>query len=133
MFEFSLEDAEKFEAGLNPGDPWFQDDCTGATFEISKVQGAPDQKIVLRLQTGQMNTWHFAFGAGWVPVKGKLCSNDDKCEDAAEAELWLNKSSEEENQIRVSGKYKLDVAGRHLVGDFVLRHKAHKENPFICE
>jgi len=129
---FLLVNAKQFEAVLNPTDSWFQDDCTGATLQIAKARATADQKIVLRLQTGNMNGWHFAFGAGWVPVKGKLCTTNDKCQDASEAELWVNKPNEE-NPTWISGKYKLAVAGRHLVGDFFLEYKAHEENPYICE
>lgn len=130
-----LPHGNSFLAATEHDTGWFQDDCTGATFEVSsKAQGDAAKRIVLRLQTGHPNTWLFAFGAGWVPAKGKLCSNDDKCQDATKAELWLEKPNEEkENPTRVSGKYRLDVADRHLAGDFVLDYKPHKENPFICE
>jgi hypothetical protein len=117
-----------FKVGLATG--WFQDDCTGATFAIAAP--APDS-VVLRLQTGNANTWLFAFGAGWVPVKGKLCTGENNCEDAAKAELWLDESNDKENTTRVFGRYKLEVPGRELAGEFVLKYKTHKENPFICE
>jgi hypothetical protein len=110
---------------------WFEEDCSGTTFQITKFATAsPSQYLVLRLSSGTPLATSLFEGAGWLNVQGKRCSGVGKCEDAAQAKIWLNETKG--STKRVSGKYEAEFSGEHLEGRFRVKYR-RKNPPAICE
>jgi hypothetical protein len=101
---------------------YFQDDCDGTTIHITKIDG---QQLVLQLSAhGPLFFWYYSEESRWWDAEGKLCSIDGKCEEATHARVWLNE--EKGMNKRISGKYKVDLNGQHLEGQFVVKNRKHK-------
>ncbi|MGA8213277.1 MAG: hypothetical protein WB799_06770 [Candidatus Sulfotelmatobacter sp.] len=110
---------------------WFEGDCTGATFQISKFAGAsPGQYLVLRFDGASHLAIQLFEGEGWLKVQGKRCLSADQCEAASEAKIWLNPTK---GAKRISGKYTVDFSGQHLEGQFLVKYRRHKGPAYICE
>jgi hypothetical protein len=109
---------------------WFEEDCSGATFQIAKFAGAsPGQYLVLRLASGSPLAASLFEGAGWLDVEGKRCSGVGKCEAGTQAKIWLSKTK---GSKRISGKYTVNFDGRSLEGQFRVKYR-RKNPPAICE
>jgi hypothetical protein len=110
---------------------WFEEDCSGTTFQIAKFAGAsPGQYLVLRLSSGTLLATSLFEGAGWLNVEGKRCSGVDKCEDATQAKIWLSETKG--STKRVLGKYAAEFGGQHVEGQFRVKYR-RKNPPAICE
>lgn len=115
------------------GGGWFEDDCTGASFNINQIDGAPGERVFLRIETGDPNSWRRALRLGWIgwaKVQGMHCSHDGECKDAKQAKLLLDNASKDTNQL--SGQYVLDVGDQHFQGSFMLEYRKHPVR-FVCE
>lgn len=109
---------------------WFQETCSGAEFKITRVHQTPGKLAIFFITNlPTPSSWQFMVGPEWLPVHGMLCASETKCENASEAKIHfeLNK-----NHTRANGQYSLDVNGRHLQGNFVLKYKA-RHDVQICE
>ena len=108
------------------------DDCTGTLFNIDKIEDVPGERVFLRLETGQVNSWRRGLGLGWVGwarVNGMHCLLDGECTDAKQAKLLLDNASKDTN--RLSGQYTLDVGDQHFQAAFTLDYREHPVG-FIC-
>jgi hypothetical protein len=109
---------------------WFEGDCGGTTFHITKFGGAPSgQELILRLSSGSPLPTPLFEGAGWLDVQGKRCIGSDKCEAGTQAKIWLNQTK---GTKRISGKYTVNFSGQHLEGQFRVKYR-QKKPPAMCE
>jgi hypothetical protein len=108
---------------------WFEEDCSGTTFQIATFAGASQgEYLVLRLSSSHLAAPLFE-GAGWLDVQAKRCLGADKCEATAQAKIWLNQTK---GTKRISGKYAIDLSGEHLEGQFTVKYR-RRNPPAICE
>jgi hypothetical protein len=108
-----------------PSGGWFEDDCTGTSFNINKISSAPGERIFLRLGEGTPGpaSWVTHLGRWWAIVQGMHCSRDGECKDAKQAKALLDKVTNGTDQV--SGLYTLDVGDQHFQGYFVLDYRRH--------
>lgn len=110
---------------------WFEDDCSGATLNITKfAQASGGQVLVLRWNSSHIPVALLA-GEGWLDVKGKRCASTSTCEEAIETKISI--TDVKRSGKRISGKYAADFGGQHLEEQFVVKYRKHKGPPFICE
>lgn len=110
---------------------WFEDDCSGATLNLTKfAQASAGQAFVLRW-SGSHIPLELLAGEGWVRVEGKRCASTGKCEEATQTKIWI--ADEKRGGKRISGKYAVDFGGQHLEEQFVVKYRKHKGPPYICE
>jgi hypothetical protein len=109
--------------------------CNGKGFFLERVDGArAPGKLVLYLPTPSLGIpFVLVPKEEWldVHVYGDGCTLDGKCELLANGKIELSKISSDER--RVSGRYELELGGKHLHGQFAVAVRRHKGPPEICE
>jgi hypothetical protein len=110
---------------------WVEEACGYQEFHMTNVVGLPvGQELVLRVRDTPFPLAVRTMVASWWQARGQRCSSDGKCEDATQAEIWLN---ETKGRIKkVSGRYSVDFADQHLEGQFVVKYRDMKPPP-RCE
>jgi hypothetical protein len=112
----------------------FERYCDGIWFFLNNVDGLPTstQLVVFLHMSGPPyglptpeETWFDVY------VSHKGCRADgSKCQPLSQGRLWLNKGASDGK--RISGKYELDLDGRHLQGQFVAKERK-QTSARICE
>lgn len=109
--------------------------CDGIGFFLARIDGAPAPgKLLLFLYTGFPASPYWTPKEEWkdVAVFRDGCAADGKCEVFARGDVWLDNEITREGK-RVSGKYKIELNGRHLQGQFATKLHLYKDPPRICE
>ena len=107
--------------------------CDGVGFFLAKVDGAPAAgKLFLFLYMGFPGTPYVPKEA-WqdVYVYRDGCIADGKCEVLAHGKVWLDDVPMPDAR-RVSGKYKIELNGQHLRGQFTAIRHDYKHPPRLC-
>jgi hypothetical protein len=124
---FQASSASAFAAD---GEGYFQEDCSGTTIHITKIDDAHHgQQLIFRLSSSLPIRLYMTEAHVWN-AEAKRCSADGKCEEASHARVWVNE--EKGKNKHISGKYEVDFSGQHLEGPFVVKYRKYKPLP-ICE
>ena len=116
--------------------------CDGAGLFLSNVASAPGSKLVLfsrmSFPPGTMGDYYIGQGKwSYVKVLPKGCLPEGKCESIGQGKLWIDDWNTEGtlNPVpkRISGKYEVDLDGKHLVGNFVAKENYRKYGTRLCE
>ena len=108
--------------------------CDGLGFFLKNVDGAPAPgKLYVFSRTGHP-------GVDWVPKETWTdvfvfrggCSPRGGCGILATGKFWLDSEAGSEAK-RISGKYDIDLDGRHLLGQFQARLHRYRNPPRLCE
>jgi hypothetical protein len=116
-----------------PDNGWFEAGCAETTFHILMGDKASSEQLVLQLSTGTMPPWVLLpslAGAEPRDVLAMRCSSDNKCEERTRGKIWLNRVKGKVK--RISGRYEVDVGGRHFEGLFTTKIRKAKP-PILCE
>lgn len=111
--------------------------CDGVGFFLANIDGAPAPgKLLLFLYTGfpgivyvPKETWKEVY------VYRDGCIADGKCEVLAHGTIWLDNedlSPAEADAKHISGKYEIELNGRHLHGQFAAKVHDYKYPPRLC-
>lgn len=115
--------------------------CDGVGIFLDKVDGvSASGKLVLFYSVpfppgtvgpyiGQ-GKWRTAF------VLPEGCVPDGKCETVAYGKIWIDRWDAEDTKDappkRLSGKYEIDLNGKHLEGNFVAKKSRRKHAEHVC-
>ena len=116
--------------------------CDGVGIFLDNIDGAPaTRKLVLfsgmGFPPGTMGGRYFGQGK-WsnVYVYRDGCVPDGKCENIAQGRIWIDDSDTSETgdtkAKRISGKYEIDLNGKHLEGLFVAKRHDRKHPLRLC-
>jgi hypothetical protein len=112
--------------------------CDGVGIFPSKIDGAPASgKLVLFSRVdfppGIIGSY---IGQGqWfnVYVDRDGCVPDGKCESIAEGRVWIDTTDKQDTLPKhISGKYEINLNGKHLEGTFVARRRNRKHPLRLC-
>src|SRR5579859_4384850 len=116
--------------------------CDGVGIFLAKIHGAPaPEKLVLfsRMSFPPGTIGGRSFGQGkWseVYVFRDGCVPDGKCESLAVGKVWIDASDMPDTRDtppkRISGKYEIDLNGKHLEGPFVAKRHVGKHPLRLC-
>jgi hypothetical protein len=116
--------------------------CDGVGIFLAKIDGTPAPgKLVffsrMGFPPGTIGGRYFGQGK-WsdVYVFRDGCVPDGKCDSIADGKVWIDASDMPDNgdtpPKRISGKYEIDLNGRHLEGAFVANRHVSKHPLRIC-
>jgi hypothetical protein len=116
--------------------------CDGVGIFLANIDGAPaPRKLVLLsimgFPPGTIGGRYFGQGK-WsnVYVYRDGCVPDGKCESIARGKIWIDDSDTSETgnteTKRISGKYEIDLNGKHLEGPFVAKRHDRKHALRLC-
>ena len=116
--------------------------CDGVGIFLAKIDGAPAPgKLVLfsrmSFPPGTIGGRYFGQGK-WsnVYVLPDGCIPDGKCESIANGRLWIDESDTPDTGDKppktISGKYEIDLNGKHLEGRFVAKQRTRKHPLRLC-
>ena len=116
--------------------------CDGIGIFLAKIDGAPAPgKLVLFFRMsfppGTMGGRYFGQGK-WsnVYVFRDGCVPDGKCDSIADGKVWIDASDMPDTgdtpPKRISGKYEIDLNGKHLEGAFVAKRRVSKHPLRLC-
>lgn len=115
--------------------------CDGVGIFLAKIDGMPaPRKLVLFSRIGfPPGTMGGYFGQGkWsdVYVLRNGCVPDGKCESIADGKVWIDASeTSDAGHIppkRISGKYEINLNGKHLEGHFIAKRHVSKHPLRLC-
>jgi hypothetical protein len=120
----------------------FEVDCDGVEIFLAKVDGAPTPgKLVLfsRVDFPPGTFGGRSFGQGkWsdVYVFRDGCVPDGKCESIATGKVWIDAPDTPDTgdtpPKSISGRYEIDLNGRHLEDAFVAKRHVNKHPFRLC-
>lgn len=111
---------------------WFEENCDGATFHLTKIAGrSDDQRLELFFRT-RVPFRSYPTGSEWRDVYAERCPASGKCEWVVTAVNAKMQFQERTKRI-VSGKYVVDLNGKHLEGRFRVKERFLKHPSRICE
>ena len=116
--------------------------CDGVGIFLAKIDGTPAPgKLVLfsrmGFPPGTIGGRYFGQGK-WsdVYVFRDGCLPDGKCDSIADGKVWIDESDMPDHgdkpPKRISGKYEIDLNGKHLEGAFVAKRYVSKHPLRIC-
>lgn len=117
--------------------------CDGVGIFLAKIDGAPAPgRLVLfsylSFPPGTLGGRYFGQGK-WseVYIYRDGCLPDGKCESIAHGKVWIDTPDTPDAEYvqpkRLSGKYEIDLNGKHLEGRFVAKeHNISKHPPRLC-
>jgi hypothetical protein len=116
--------------------------CDGVGIFLAKIDGVPaPETLVLFSQVnfppGTIGGRYLGQGK-WsnVFVYGDGCVPDGKCESIAHGRVWIDEWDTSNTgglpPKRISGKYDIDLDGKHLQGNFVAREHSSKHPLRLC-
>jgi hypothetical protein len=116
--------------------------CDGVGIFLANIDGepAPGKLVLLSIMgfpPGTMGGRYFGQGK-WsnVYVYRDGCVPDGKCESIARGKIWIDDSDTSETgnteAKRISGKYEIDLNGKHLEGPFVAKRRDRKHALRLC-
>ena len=107
--------------------------CDSFGFFLANVDGGPAPKEFFLFLYGGFPFVEYLPGGEWldVAVYPKGCSANAKCDSVAHGKLWFD-AEHRPGATRISGKYDIDLNGRHLKGQFLARRRQYKTPPRIC-
>jgi hypothetical protein len=116
--------------------------CDGVGIFLSKIDGAPAPgKLVLfsylNFPPGSMGGRYLGEGK-WsdVFIYRDGCIPDGKCESIAHGKVWIDAWDMSETggapPKSISGKYEIDLNGKHLQGSFVAKEHFDKRGVRVC-
>ena len=114
--------------------------CDGVGIFLGKIDGAPPSgKLILFLSvdfpSGTMGGLYIGQGK-WsdIYVLRDGCVPDGKCSSIAGGKVWIDApEGADGTPQRISGKYKINLNGRHLEGPFLVRRRDRKRPLRLCE
>ena len=58
---------------------------------------------------------------------------DGKCENMADGKVWIDATDEQDTQLkRISGKYEINLSGKHLEGTFLAKRHDRRRPLRLC-
>jgi hypothetical protein len=113
--------------------------CDGVGIFLTKIDDAPPSgKLVLffsvSFPSGTMGGLYIGQGK-WSDTYAlpDRCVPDGKCASIAEGKVWIDAlEAADTTPKRISGKYKIDLNGRHLEGAFLVRRHDRKYPLRLC-
>jgi hypothetical protein len=108
--------------------------CDSFGFFLANIEATPAPKeFFLFLYRGFPGFVDYLPEEEWldVSVYPKGCSATTKCDEVARGKLLLD-AVHKPDTTRISGKYDIDLNGRHLVGHFLAKRHQYKNPPRIC-
>ena len=61
------------------------------------------------------------------------CVPDGKCENIADGKVWIDTTDEQDKQLkRISGKYEINLNGKHLEGTFLAKRHDRRRPLRLC-
>jgi hypothetical protein len=113
--------------------------CDGVGIFLANIDGAPaPRRLVLfsRLgfPPGTMGGGYIGQGR-WsnVYVHRDGCVPDGKCESIADGKVWIDTPDEQDTQVkRISGKYEINLNGKHLEGTFLVKRHDRRHPLRLC-
>jgi len=115
--------------------------CDGVGIFLAKIDGMPaPRKLVSFSRIGfPPGTMGGYWGQGkWsdVYVLRNGCVPDGKCESIADGSVWIDASETSDAghmpPKRISGKYEINLNGKHLEGPFIARRHVSKHPLRLC-
>ena len=116
--------------------------CDGVGIFLAKIDGAPapGKLVLFSYMSGSLGTIGGSyFGQGrWSDafVYRDGCVPDGKCESIARGKVWIDASDASNTgdlqPKRISGKYEIDLNGKHLQGGFVAKEHSRKHPLRFC-
>lgn len=116
--------------------------CDGVGLFLAKIDGVPaPRKLVLfsylDFPPGTMGGRYLGQGK-WsdVFVYRDGCVPDGKCDTVAHGKIWIDDWDASDAKSmppkRLSGKYEIDLNGKHLQGTFVVKKRSRRRPLRIC-
>jgi hypothetical protein len=109
--------------------------CDGVGIFLAKIDGAPaPRKLVLFSRLDAMGGRYIGQGK-WsnVYVHRDGCVPDGKCESIADGKIWIDTTDEQDAQLkRISGKYEINLNGKHLEGSFLVKRHDRRRPLRLC-
>jgi hypothetical protein len=115
--------------------------CDGVGLFLRDIEGAPAPRMFLLFSYLGFPGGTFAgryIGEGkWsnVSVFRDGCLPDGKCEEIAKGKVWIDewdKSTTDQAPNHISGKYEIELNGKHLEGKFAANQHISKHPVRIC-
>ncbi len=108
--------------------------CDGVGIFLAKIDSAASGKLVLFSLLGTIGGRYLGQGK-WsdIYVFRDGCVPDGKCESIANGRVWIDTTDKQDAQPKhISGKYEINLNGKHLEGAFLAKRHVRKRPLRLC-
>jgi hypothetical protein len=113
--------------------------CTGVRLFLTKIDGspAPGKLVLLSYQADMASGRYFEHGK-WSDARvfPDGCIHGEQCRSIADGKVWIDpmvtSGAKDTPPKHISGKYEIDLSGKHLEGTFVAKYQGSKHPLQFC-